>query len=67
MLPARSISKGEHKLSVHFFFLFPAGEYYNYDSSDHKYHNSIMADQLAGQWYLHACDLGQRASDEVRS
>ncbi|XP_031554727.1 non-lysosomal glucosylceramidase-like [Actinia tenebrosa] len=41
------------------------GVYYNYDSSDHRYHNSIMADQLAGQWYLHACDLAQRAGDEV--
>ncbi len=34
------------------------GEYYNYDSSTHKHHNSIMADQLAGHWYSLACGLG---------
>lgn len=33
------------------------GEYYNYDSSSSDHHNSIMADQLAGQWYLKACGL----------
>jgi non-lysosomal glucosylceramidase len=27
------------------------GSYYNYDSSDSPYHDSIMSDQLAGQWY----------------
>ena len=27
------------------------GEYYNYDSSTSRQHNSIMADALAGQWY----------------
>ena len=26
------------------------GRYYNYDSSSSGYHDSIMADQLAGQW-----------------
>lgn len=41
------------------------GIYYNYDSSTSKYHNSIMADQMAGQWYLKACDLGQSPSDRV--
>lgn len=41
------------------------GIYYNYDSSTSKYHNSIMADQMAGQWYLKACDLGQSSSDRV--
>jgi non-lysosomal glucosylceramidase len=33
------------------------GEYYNFDSSGGKHSNSIMADQLAGQWFAHACDL----------
>lgn len=33
------------------------GRYYNYDSSDSNYYNSIMADQLAGQWYARACGL----------
>jgi len=41
------------------------GIYYNYDSSTNKYHNSIMADQMAGQWYLKACELGQSPSDRV--
>ncbi|EDO31657.1 predicted protein, partial [Nematostella vectensis] len=41
------------------------GKYYNYDSSTSKYHNSIMADQLSGQWYLHACDLAQTSNDRV--
>jgi len=34
------------------------GEYYNYDASTSKHHDSIMADQLAGHWYSQACDLG---------
>lgn len=33
------------------------GQYYNYDGSRSRQHNSIMADQLAGQWYAHACNL----------
>ena len=33
------------------------GKYYNYDSSKSTHYNSIMADQLAGQWYCDACDL----------
>jgi non-lysosomal glucosylceramidase len=33
------------------------GRYYNYDSSDRGYHDSIMADQMAGQWYARACGL----------
>ena len=33
------------------------GQYYNYDSSHSRHHNSIMADMLAGQWYARACDL----------
>ena len=27
------------------------GQYYDYDQSDSSYYDSIMADQLAGQWY----------------
>ncbi|MFX1482053.1 MAG: non-lysosomal glucosylceramidase [Promethearchaeota archaeon] len=33
------------------------GRYYDFDSSAAKHHDSIMADQLAGQWYMHVCDL----------
>ncbi|MFW9912288.1 MAG: non-lysosomal glucosylceramidase [Candidatus Thorarchaeota archaeon] len=31
--------------------------YYDFDSGNAKHHDSIMADQLAGQWYMHVCDL----------
>lgn len=31
--------------------------YYDYDASSSSHHDSIMADQLAGQWYAHACGL----------
>ncbi|XP_046855881.1 non-lysosomal glucosylceramidase-like isoform X2 [Xenia sp. Carnegie-2017] len=41
------------------------GRYYNYDCSRRRYHNSIMADQMAGQWYLKACDIGQHLNDRV--
>lgn len=33
------------------------GLYYNYDSSSSVHHNSIMADQLAGQWFLKASGI----------
>ncbi len=33
------------------------GRYYNYDSSRSRQHDSIIADQLAGQWYALACGL----------
>ena len=33
------------------------GRYYNFDASSAKHHDSIMADQLAGQWYAHVCGL----------
>ncbi len=33
------------------------GEYYAYDASTSYHSNSIMADQLAGQWYALACGL----------
>lgn len=53
-----------HNIPKHFFLV--SGTYYNYDSSASKYSNSIMADQMAGQWYLKACDLAQTApSDQV--
>ncbi|XP_072849206.2 non-lysosomal glucosylceramidase [Pogona vitticeps] len=35
------------------------GRYYNYDSSGSASSNSIMSDQLAGQWFLRACGLGE--------
>jgi len=34
------------------------GAYFNYDSSQSPYHDSIMADMLAGQWYANVCNLG---------
>src|SRR5690348_11977320 len=34
------------------------GQYYNYDASSSPHHNSIMTDQMAGQWYSKACGLG---------
>lgn len=37
------------------------GKYYNYDSSQRASSSSIMSDQLAGQWFLRACGLGQGA------
>lgn len=33
------------------------GTYYNYDSSESEQHDSIMADALAGDWYLRMCGL----------
>lgn len=33
------------------------GSYYNYDSSSSYQSDSIMADQMAGQWYARACGL----------
>lgn len=41
------------------------GMYFNYDGSENEHHNSIMAGQCAGQWYLHACDLAQNDEDAV--
>ena len=41
------------------------GRYYNYEYSKSRYHNSIMADQMAGQWYLRACEIGQHPDDRV--
>eukprot|EP01113_Clastostelium_recurvatum_P049346 TRINITY_DN9127_c0_g1_i2.p1 TRINITY_DN9127_c0_g1~~TRINITY_DN9127_c0_g1_i2.p1 ORF type:complete len:741 (-),score=160.82 TRINITY_DN9127_c0_g1_i2:136-2067(-) len=34
------------------------GKYYRYDCSASSHRESIMADQLAGHWYSHACGLG---------
>jgi non-lysosomal glucosylceramidase len=33
------------------------GDYYMYDASRSRHHDSVMADQLAGQWYAAACGL----------
>ncbi len=33
------------------------GRYFNYDASRSRQQDSIMADQLAGQWYARACGL----------
>jgi non-lysosomal glucosylceramidase len=33
------------------------GRYFNYDNNGGYSHDSIMADQLAGQWYCRVCDL----------
>jgi non-lysosomal glucosylceramidase len=33
------------------------GQYYRYDASDNSHSDSIMADQLAGQWYADATGL----------
>jgi non-lysosomal glucosylceramidase len=44
------------------------GRYFNYDSSRNRHNDSIMADQLAGQWYARACGLpGIVAPDQARS
>ncbi|ESP03323.1 hypothetical protein LOTGIDRAFT_237752 [Lottia gigantea] len=46
------------------------GKYYEYDSSNSEHHDSIMADQLSGQWYLHASDIKDEAvfpSDRVKT
>ncbi|XP_068121921.1 non-lysosomal glucosylceramidase-like [Hyperolius riggenbachi] len=34
------------------------GKYYNYDCGQESYHNSVMSDQCAGQWFLRASGLG---------
>ncbi len=33
------------------------GSYFNYDGSLSRQHDSIMSDQLAGQWFTRMCDL----------
>ncbi len=40
------------------------GEYYNFDSSKGKHSDSIMADQLAGQWFAHVCGLSPIVSHD---
>eukprot|EP01103_Thecamoeba_quadrilineata_P018741 TRINITY_DN7323_c0_g1_i1.p1 TRINITY_DN7323_c0_g1~~TRINITY_DN7323_c0_g1_i1.p1 ORF type:complete len:879 (+),score=168.96 TRINITY_DN7323_c0_g1_i1:63-2699(+) len=40
------------------------GSYYNYDNSKTNISRTIMADQLAGQWYSRACDLGSIVDEE---
>jgi non-lysosomal glucosylceramidase len=38
------------------------GKYFNYDSSANPQHDSIMADQMCGQWYARSCGLPPIAS-----
>ena len=38
-----------------------SGQYYNYDCSTGGHHDSIMADQLAGHWFLKASDLADNS------
>ena len=40
------------------------GQYFNYDGSENEHHNSIMAGQCAGQWYLRACGIGGQTDGE---
>lgn len=40
------------------------GKYFNYDASDSPYHDTIMADQLAGQWYARVCGLPPITKEE---
>eukprot|EP01116_Phalansterium_solitarium_P013610 TRINITY_DN31003_c0_g1_i1.p1 TRINITY_DN31003_c0_g1~~TRINITY_DN31003_c0_g1_i1.p1 ORF type:complete len:883 (-),score=23.37 TRINITY_DN31003_c0_g1_i1:80-2728(-) len=40
------------------------GDYYNYDTSNSSQSNSIMADQMAGQWYAKACGLESIVPEE---
>ena len=59
------VSTESKLVEFQFWLNYFVGIYYNYDSSTNKYHNSIMADQMAGQWHLKACELGQSPSDRV--
>ena len=34
-----------------------AGRYYDFDTSQNGHHDSIMADQLAGHWFMKASQL----------
>jgi non-lysosomal glucosylceramidase len=40
------------------------GSYYNYEASDSRHRDSIMADQLAGHWFSKACGLGGVVPDD---
>lgn len=40
------------------------GRYFNYDSSHSRHNDSIMADQMAGQWYARACGLPPIVADD---
>jgi non-lysosomal glucosylceramidase len=40
------------------------GEYFNFDLES-PYRNTIMADQLAGQWYANLCGLGEIVPKEM--
>lgn len=41
------------------------GSYFNYDVGS-PYHDNVMADQLAGQWYANICGLGDIVPREMR-
>ena len=41
------------------------GSYFNYDIGS-PYHDNVMADQLAGQWYAHLSGLGDIVPREMR-
>ncbi len=43
------------------------GEYYDYDASDNPYHDSVMADQLAGQWYADFFGVKLLPDERVKS
>ena len=42
------------KVIIYNMLLYYIGRYYDYDTGTHGYHDSIMAEQLAGQWFLKA-------------
>jgi non-lysosomal glucosylceramidase len=42
------------------------GRYYDYDSSTSPTHDSIMSDQLAGQWYLDYVGLSVLPAENIR-
>ena len=42
-----------------------SGKYYSYDCSRHTRHDSIMADQCAGQWFLYICGIDDVSDIEV--
>lgn len=43
------------------------GTYYNYDQSDSAHHDSVMSDQLAGQWYMDFAGIELLSGERVQS
>jgi non-lysosomal glucosylceramidase len=43
------------------------GSYYDYDSSESEYHDSVMADQLAGQWYMDYAKIELLPKEHIES